>query len=132
MTRNELKNLYLFCGAKPIKGPSVAIAPSFVMKVRLLFSKKFKLKAGGHDIKHTFFGKFKAIFSKQFQIKAEGILIGHGLFEGDLIANGLKKTELKRLTEAGYLRRVTTKHEGGWRNTYVLPVQDEPTLAKHL
>lgn len=50
-----------------------------------------------------------------------GKIYGMGLFESELVALGIEKRELKRLTNLGVIHKVTTVHKNSWRNTYVLP-----------
>lgn len=54
--------------------------------------------------------------------------IGKGMFEADLVANGFEKRYLKHLVAASVLKKVTTKWQGGWRNTYVMPLPPEVKL----
>lgn len=53
----------------------------------------------------------------------DGKIVGKGVFEKDLEAQGFEKRELKKLCQASVLKKVTTRFNGGWRNTYVLPMQ---------
>jgi hypothetical protein len=115
-----------FAAAPLIRSPAEQLRPSFWGKLKLLFSKKFEVRAGGHSVKSTFRGKFKAIFSKEFVVRKEGVIIGRGLFESQLEQLGYAKKELKKLVESGALDLKTTRYQGGWRNTYVLlPSQEK-------
>lgn len=52
-----------------------------------------------------------------------GVIIGRGFFESDLVKMGFTKRELKALCEERMLEKVTTRFQGGWRNTYVLRME---------
>lgn len=51
-------------------------------------------------------------------------MLGRGHFEAFLVRAGVSKRELKQLVSQGVLTKVTTTHNGGWRNTYVLPLPE--------
>jgi hypothetical protein len=52
-----------------------------------------------------------------------GAIIGRGFFESDLTQMGLTKRELRKLVEERMLEKVTVRHNGAWRNTYVLKME---------
>jgi hypothetical protein len=63
----------------------------------------------------------KFLFNQGVPIRQiDGVIMGNGLFEKDLEEQGFTKKELRKLCDRGMLRKVITKFQGGWRNTYVL------------
>ncbi len=52
-----------------------------------------------------------------------GVVMGKGVLETRLVAQGFSKRDLKKLVANSMLKRVITQFQGGWRNTYVLPTK---------
>lgn len=53
----------------------------------------------------------------------EGQVLGRGIFEKELEFQGFTKSELRKLVSKRTLELVTTRFQGGWRNTYVLHME---------
>lgn len=63
----------------------------------------------------------ETIFQMSFDVKGpNGEIMGKGMFEKDLERFGFKKKKLREFTDKGLFKLITTRYQGGWRNTYVL------------
>jgi hypothetical protein len=70
--------------------------------------------------------EIQSLYRMAFEVNdANGSLVGFGMFETELECQGFTKSKLKKYTEQGLFRKMLTRYQGGWRNTYVLPVETE-------
>ena len=69
--------------------------------------------------------KLGFLFAHGTMVKSGDVELGKGVFEKDLERWGYSKKQLGKLVASGVLTKTTTRYQGGWRNTYVLPQVNE-------